>query len=87
MSDGRIGHWRASFLPIIHRTLEATKGQTAKEIRKAIIEAYPLSERKYWPYKVWCDEVRCQKGLRCFGGQSAATKKAIKKAGQKELFA
>lgn len=85
MSDGRIGYWRSKFRPVIHAALEATKGKTEKEIRKAIRDAYPLFERKYWPYKVWCDEVRCQRGLRLFGGQSQTMKNAIAKAGQGSL--
>lgn len=56
--------WRASFEPIIRRTLEEVRGADPKVIRKTIIEAYPLHERKYWPYKVWCDEVRRQRGLK-----------------------
>ena len=27
------------------------------ERRKAIRDAYPFGERKYWPYKVWCKVV------------------------------
>lgn len=27
------------------------------ELRKRLSAAYPFGERKYWPYKVWCEEV------------------------------
>ncbi len=56
--------WRDSFKPIVRRALASVQGKSAKEVRKAIIEAYPLDQRKYWPYKVWCDEVRSQRGLK-----------------------
>src|SRR6187549_2816625 len=79
-----LGHWRAKFRPIIREALEATKGKTPEEIRKAVVDAYPLSERKYWPYKVWCDEVRVQKGLRIFGAGKA--RRAAIKAGQGDLW-
>ena len=35
-----------------------------KSLRKALREAYPFGEREYWPYKVWCDEIRSQLGLK-----------------------
>lgn len=28
------------------------------ELRAKLREFYPFGERKYWPYKVWCEEVR-----------------------------
>lgn len=56
--------WRESARPIIAQVLKETKGQPDKEIRKALRDAYPFGERKYWPYKVWCDEVKLQLGLK-----------------------
>lgn len=55
--------WRDSAKPVIAKVLQATKGQDEKEIKKALHDAYPFGERRYWPYKVWCDEVRRQRGL------------------------
>jgi len=31
-----------------------------KKIREALWDAYPFGERKYWPYKVWLDEIKRQ---------------------------
>ena len=56
--------WREYATPIIAEVLKTTKGQTDKEIRKALKDAYPFGERKYWPYKVWCDEIRRQTGVK-----------------------
>ena len=54
------GSWRRHARPIIARVLKETQGQDEQAVRKALKEAYPFGERKYWPYKVWCDEVQRQ---------------------------
>ncbi len=33
------------------------------ELRRKLRDAYPWGERKYWPYKVWCEEVRSALGF------------------------
>ena len=53
--------WREKAAPIITRVLEETKESTPKERRKALAIAYPFGERKYWPYKVWLNEIRRQR--------------------------
>lgn len=53
--------WRAHAAPIIARVLRETAGKPEKEIKAALREAYPFGERKYWPYKMWCKEVRVQR--------------------------
>lgn len=58
------GTWRQIAAPIIAEVLRDTAGQSEKEIRKALREAYPFGERRMHPYKVWCDEVRRQRGLK-----------------------
>lgn len=50
--------WRDRASPIIREVLRQTRGKSEKEIRKALVAAYPFGERKYWPYKVWLDEIR-----------------------------
>ena len=35
-----------------------------KAERKALTQAYPFGERARWPYKVWLDEIKRQKGLK-----------------------
>jgi hypothetical protein len=55
-------HWRNQAAPIIARVLAAHKGQSEKAVRMALRAAYPFGERKYHPYKIWCDEVNKQIG-------------------------
>lgn len=56
--------WRDRCRPVIAEVIRANQGQDLKTIRRALREAYPWGERKYWPYKVWCDEIRRQLGLK-----------------------
>jgi hypothetical protein len=74
-------YWRSIAAPIIRKVILETKGKTEKEIRKALIEAYPFGERAMHPYKIWCDEIRNQRELK-------AKKKTeqLKQQGQEELF-
>ncbi len=32
------------------------------ELRSKLRDAYPWGERRHWPYKVWCEEVRSALG-------------------------
>lgn len=65
---GRVSKtWRDSARPIIQEVLKATAGMEEKEIKKALREAYPFGERAYHPYKIWCDEIKVQRGKRKFG--------------------
>jgi hypothetical protein len=59
--------WRDSARPIIQKVLQEHQGKDEKEIRKALKDAYPFGERRYHPYKVWCDEIHVQMGKRKFG--------------------
>ena len=54
--------WREDCRPIIAKVLADNKGKTEKEIRRALRDAYPYGERKYHPYKIWCDEIKIQRG-------------------------
>lgn len=85
MSDS----YRDECRPIIARVLEATAGQAESEIRKALRDAYPFGVRQYWPYKVWCNEIRVQRGLAKFGKDKAAATRQHKRAapadGQMEM--
>lgn len=56
--------WRDTARPIIAKVLADNQDKTESEIRKALQDAYPFGERKYHPYKVWCDEIRVQRGLK-----------------------
>ena len=35
-----------------------------KELRKLFRDNYPFGERKYHPYKIWCDQVKVTLGLK-----------------------
>lgn len=52
--------WRDIARPIIYQVLKDTAGWEYKEIRRSLRDAYPFGERKYYPYKVWCDEINRQ---------------------------
>lgn len=55
--------WREAAAPIISQVLKDYP-QDGPEQRKALREAYPFGPRKYWPYKVWLDEVKRQRANR-----------------------
>lgn len=56
--------WRDSARPLIAAVLVETNGQSEKEIRKALRAAYPWGPREHHPYKIWCDEIKRQRGLK-----------------------
>lgn len=55
-------YWRDHCRPIIASTISAWNGKDEKELRKALYEAYPFGERRWYPYKVWLSEIRFQLG-------------------------
>ena len=59
--------WRDRMRPIISEIVGVFHPKDdEKYIRKALRATYPayFFERKYWPYKVWCDEVNRQLAAR-----------------------
>jgi hypothetical protein len=59
-----VSTWRDIAAPIIADVIKENAGKTEKEVRDALREAYPFGQRSNWPYKVWCDEVRYQLGIK-----------------------
>jgi hypothetical protein len=55
---------REHIAPLIANIIGSVGTKDMKALRAALRQAYPYGERKYWPYKVWCDEVRRQLGLK-----------------------
>lgn len=58
--------WRERLAPIIREALRETEGEPEPVIRRALRRAWNdagLGERRYFPYEVWCSEVRRQRGL------------------------
>lgn len=66
--------WRERAAPIIAKVLEETKGQDESTIKKALFDVYPFTVRQYYPYTVWLDEIKVQRGLK-----TAKVKQAILK--------
>jgi len=56
--------WRTRAAPIIRQVLAVTQGKPEQEIRAALRAAYPFGERKYYPYDVWLDEIKRQRGTK-----------------------
>ena len=71
--------WRDSARPLIAKALDYSKGKSEQEIRKALRDAYPWGERRMHPYKIWCDEIKVQRGLK-------KSKKFIQPKNQTNIF-
>jgi hypothetical protein len=56
--------WRDIAKPIIAATIKENQGKELKVVKAALREAYPWGQRKMHPYKIWCDEVKRQLGLK-----------------------
>ena len=54
--------WRSKARPIIATVLAANAGKDERTIRRALRVAYPFGPRLHHPYKIWCDEIRIQRG-------------------------
>lgn len=52
--------WRTHAAQVISSVINDIGLSDQKALRKALREAYPFGERKYSPYKIWCDEVNRQ---------------------------
>ncbi len=59
-----MGTWRDIAAPKIASIIRSAGTKDVKELRKLLRAGYPFFERKYWPYKIWCDEVRIQLGIK-----------------------
>lgn len=75
--------WRDGCRPIIAKVIAAVGTEDRKALRAALREAYPYGQRRYWPYKIWCDEIRRQLGDKRPLGEREPIKPI---PGQKELF-
>lgn len=54
--------WRSqasiALATVLASASEALERGDIKEARRIIREAYPFGQRRFTPYKVWCEEVR-----------------------------
>lgn len=75
--------WRDEVKPIIAMAILENTGKSEIEIRRILRDLYPYGERKYHPYKIWCDEINVQLKVK-------AKRKSLKDAAltpnQTELF-
>jgi hypothetical protein len=51
--------WRERAASMIWRVILAHPGASEAALRAAIRASYPFGPRRYWPYKVWREEVEC----------------------------
>jgi len=58
-----VNTWRDDSQAVIARVKRNNPHATTEELKKLLYDAYPFGERKYWPYKVWCQCVRETLGL------------------------
>ena len=56
--------WRDEARPIIAAVIAKYEGADLRFLRSALRDAYPWGPRENHPYKIWCDEVRVQLGLK-----------------------
>ena len=63
-----LGYWRGRAEPVIRRVLAETAGQPEQAIAQALFDAYPFGERRYYPYKIWLDEIKRQRGTKAKHG-------------------
>ncbi|RUM46169.1 MAG: hypothetical protein DSY80_02520 [Desulfocapsa sp.] len=54
------GYWRDIARPIIAEVIANNKGGPMNVTKKALFDAYPFNERKYYSYKVWLNEIKKQ---------------------------
>ena len=56
--------WRDQSRPIIAAVIANHPSADTNSLRKALRAAYPWGPKENHPYKIWCDEVRVQLGLK-----------------------
>lgn len=78
--------WRDRARPIIAAVINEVGCDDMKRLRKAISDAYPFGFREMHPYKIWCDEVRRQLGLKSVKDRKGLPVEKKPLDGQEELF-
>ena len=49
---------------IVRDVLAENAGKSEAEIKTALHDAYPFGPRQYYPYKIWLDEIKRQRGTK-----------------------
>lgn len=79
--------WRDRARPIIARVLAELNGEPEADIKAALAAAYPFGERAMHPYKIWCDEIRIQRGKKKIKTRQKGEQPQSKSSpGQSDLF-
>lgn len=83
--------WRERAQKVVEKVIARVGLDDAKALRKALREAYPFGERKYYPYDVWLDEIKIQTGAKRRSGKRnllarRAERKWLEIHGQGRLF-
>lgn len=55
---GNPSKWRERSLEVICKVMNDNPTAGPAELRKLLRAAYPFGQRKYHPYKIWCEEQR-----------------------------
>ena len=53
-----MSYWNAKSREVINAVVAEVGVEDETALRKAILAAYPFGERRQWPYKVFCEEVK-----------------------------
>lgn len=56
--------WRDIARPIIAEVIDRVGRGDMKALREELRNVYPFGPKQYHPYKIWCDEIRAQLGLK-----------------------
>lgn len=80
------GTWRDSAKPIIAKVIAEVGTDDPKRLKAALRDAYPWGPREHHPYKMWCDEIRVQLGLKVVNDRKAMPKVVEPSIGQRDLF-
>lgn len=53
-----MSYWSAKSRDVIDAVVAEVGVDDETALRKAMFDAYPFGDRKHWPYKVFCEEVK-----------------------------
>ena len=53
-----MSYWNVKSREVIDAVVIRVGVDDETALRKAMFDAYPFGERKHWPYKVFCEEVK-----------------------------
>lgn len=84
--------WRDNFRPLIAEIVARVGKGDMKALRQALRDSWDeqgMGPRQYHPYKIWCDEVKLQLGIRKPKAREQKPTPALRElesGGQERLF-